>query len=106
MQNQNRRAVAGSNTRSRNSAKACRTCDESWIGTAVVLALADSAKQSFNALLRSTGAGQSPLAAALAQLRTDSWILQDDSGNFRLSTRGLNLVDEGRRRGGRRQRAA
>jgi hypothetical protein len=83
----------------------CRTCDESWIATAVVLALA-SGKQSFDALLCSTGAGQSPLAAELATLRADAWILQDDSGNFQLSTKGLNLIDEGRHRGGRQTRRA
>jgi hypothetical protein len=85
----------------------CRTCcDESWIATSVVLSLSSSGKQSFAALLRSTKAGQAPLAGALAQLRADNWILQDDCGNFQLSSRGLNLVDEGRRRGGQARRRA
>jgi hypothetical protein len=101
MQN-HKRAIADSSRR-----PPCRTCcDDSWIATSVVLSLGSSGKQSFAALLHSTGAGQSPLSAALSQLRADSWILQDDAGNFQLSSRGLNLVDEGRRRGGRRQRAA
>jgi hypothetical protein len=85
----------------------CRTCcDDSWIATSVVLSLGSSGEQNFAALLRSTGAGQAPLAGALAQLRGTDWILQDDSGNFQLSSRGLNLVDEGRRRGGRQSRRA
>lgn len=100
--NHHRRAVAGSSRR-----PPCRTCaaDQSWIGTSVVLELA-SGKRSFAALLHSTGAGQSPLSAELAMLREDSWIIQDDSGNFQLSSKGLNLVDEGRRRGGRQFRRA
>ena len=98
---QSKRAYAGSTRR-----PPCRTCcDDSWIATSVVLALS-SGKQSFAALLRSTKAGQAPLAGALAQLRADDWILQDDCGNFQLSSRGLNLVDEGRRRGGRQSRRA
>ena len=76
-----------------------------WIGTSVVLALS-AGKRSFAELLSSTGAGQSPLAAELATLRADAWILQDDCGNFQLSSSGLNLIDESRRRGARQRRAA
>jgi hypothetical protein len=84
----------------------CRTCDESWIATAVVLALA-SGKQSFNALLHTTQAGQAPLAGALAQLRGDRFILQDAHGDFRLDRAGLDLIAASRQqRGGQARRAA
>ena len=80
--------------------------DQSWIATSVVLELSSCGKRSFDALLRSTGAGQAPLAGALSQLRGDGFILQDAHGSWGLSSRGLDLVERSRPRGGRQSRRA
>jgi hypothetical protein len=100
MSNNNRRALAGS------SRRPCRTCDQNWIATAVVMALSSSGKQSFNALLHTTQAGQAPLAGALAQLRGDHFILQDQHGDFQLDSAGLDLIAASRKQCGRQSRRA
>jgi hypothetical protein len=102
------RSIGGGKNHAKRAPSRCSTCDASWIATAVVLALSTtgSGKQSFAALLRSTKADQGPLAAGLAQLRADDYVLQNVHGDFQLSSKGLNLVDEGRRRGGQARRRA
>jgi hypothetical protein len=87
----------------------CCTCDDtdqSWVATTVVLALAPGGEQSFDTLLRSTGAAQATLTAALSQLRGDDWLHQNEHGDFRLSSRGLDLVERSRPQRGRPARRA
>jgi hypothetical protein len=94
--------------RSRNSAKACRTCrpkqDEREphdnTAVAVIMALADS-PDSFNGLLHKTDARQAGLVSALAELRVGGFLVNREDGSFRLTAKGLDLVEHSRRRDGR-----
>jgi hypothetical protein len=74
------------------------------VGTAVIMELANGSRASFVALLHATQAGQSALAAALAQLRGDGFLLQRERGDFLLSARGRDLIAAARRSGRRHMR--
>jgi hypothetical protein len=81
--------------------------NEPWIATSIIMTLASGGRpQSFDDLLLSTKAGQGPLAAALSELRGDLFVTQDDHGDWRLSARGLDLVERSRPRDGRQARRA
>lgn len=91
--------------RPRNSAKPCRTCrpkqDEHEphdnTAVAVIMALADSGPASFNGLLHKTDARQAELVSALAELRHGGFLVNRDDGSFRLTAKGLDLVEISRR---------
>jgi hypothetical protein len=98
----------------------CRTCqpkkdehEHDSTAVAVVMALSAGNGDSFNGLLRKTNARQAGLVSALAELRHGGFLVNRDDGSFRLTAKGLDLVEisrrldaASRRRGGQARRRA
>jgi DNA-binding IclR family transcriptional regulator len=92
-----------------NTARSRESADHSALATSIILALSDGTTKSFTDLIHETGAGQSALAGALSELRSEHWIFSNSDGWFSLTARGLDLVAAGRRQNRRtsnKQRAA
>jgi hypothetical protein len=101
MQNQNRRAIAGSS----------RALDAhgATVESGVLIALSGFARKTFGQLLHELApVGQSSLAAALVSLCSDGWAIRHEpTGRYILSGRGADmLASASRKQRGREARRA
>jgi DNA-binding IclR family transcriptional regulator len=100
MQNQNRRAHAGSSR---------RLAEHAVLLTSVIFALAQNVSKTFGDLVRELKASQSVLAAVIVELITDGWLTKNQiNGRFVLTPRGADMVraTSQRQRGRQARRAA
>lgn len=100
MQNQQRRAVAG-------SSRALDAHGAAVVESGVLLALSGNVNKSFSQLRDELSISQSVLAAACAELLGSGWLHRTASGNFQLSARALDMLKAAsQKRGGQARRAA